>query len=797
MAITDLMLVKATFKLNRGPSVPQLLFFAHTEEVINSVTGGTAHDGLVRDRNDKVRAAVVDMLEKILVNGVEIDCENVKAMIVGIAGETSVEAEEELIATLTPDWEKRTLAQLMVMAGDEKLSARAFDALHRVAVRKREGLLDLTKGFESGACTALRNFLTIPPRPSDLPEGGRFDGIRPMQREEVCKSEESRWYASIFAESLIRFALNGMIEWTASTGIREQTINMCIAVMMMIDIQQTIPFVEELIIHLYKAIRDDDVDAEKRVTHACRILFGVVVNRLGGECFDKIVNTMAQHVGCVLDAKREVAQDGNFWDEEKLGRVTSRVVGTARTMSHYRVTTREGAQDLLLLLGDGIEVHAGHSIRTDVLSTILDIIHTCLTISVDTISGIPRVLKGMLYLEAESRKEKGTTGLTDALVTRVFSLLLQCLASLESSEVEECISLLALREGTSPAAVYDMYFDVQLSGILSESMHDNWADSDPTRKMLHELLIRSSEESLAKCLNDGKEEEGLGGQLMKMLCYQSNPEQCTPSCRVDVIEIIYDIAKRAAENRGPLLDALKAHGIATITEPHNVAIGCVSVTLDLPIASPPVVTLLRGVILPNLIWRPGQANTRIRKATLVALHALFPAVDSCWMRLIAEELLPLVKSCLDDSFTPDNRHLATTVVIDIFEKMLVDGDQHCDEFDAEVLRECYPDMLKRLDDSVDEIRILSCRALEVLMGILASRPGTMKALSNSVFGYIVRALFVHLDDSNMQLSKAVYATLRKASMAGGSAFEAEVDTAAANSLQPDLCLSLLKKEVST
>lgn len=37
-------------------------------------------------------------------------------------------------------------------------------------------------------------------------------------------------------------------------------------------------------------------------------------------------------------------EDGNFWDEEKLGRVTSRVVGTARTMSHYRVTTREGAQ---------------------------------------------------------------------------------------------------------------------------------------------------------------------------------------------------------------------------------------------------------------------------------------------------------------------------------------------------------------------------------------------------------------------------------------------------------------------
>lgn len=39
-----------------------------------------------------------------------------------------------------------------------------------------------------------------------------------------------------------------------------------------------------------------------------------------------------------------------------------------------------------------------------------------------------------------------------------------------------------------------------------------------------------------------------------------------------------------------------------------------------------------------------------------------------------------------------------------------------------------------LEDSFVFCRILSCRALEVLMGILASRPGTMKALSNSVFG---------------------------------------------------------------
>ncbi|KAF4709926.1 HEAT repeat-containing protein 2, partial [Perkinsus olseni] len=378
-------------------------------------------------------------------------------------------------------------------------------------------------------------------------------------------------------------------------------------------------------------------------------------------------------------------------------------------------------QDLLLLLGDAIEVHAGRSITTDVLSTALDVIQAALAISSDTITIVPRVLKAMLHLKE---------GLSDALVTRLFGLLLQCVASTsESAEVGECIALLAAREGTSPAAVYDMYFDVQLSGILAESLDDNWSDSDPSRKMLHELLRRTSTMSLARCFNDG-----LGGQLIEMLCFQSDPDRCTPSCRVDVIESVYDVARRASEEGGgPLLEALKKSSqTPSDTEPHHLTIGCVSTTIDLPRASPPAVSLVTGVLLSNLIWRPGQANTRIRKASLLALHTILPAIEPNWMRSILDELIPLLKSSLDDAFTPDNRHLATTVIIDIFGKMA--DDQQLDEFDAEVLRECYPDLLKRLDDSVDEIRILACRALEVLMEVLSSRPGTMKALSNSVFG---------------------------------------------------------------
>ncbi|KAF4664667.1 HEAT repeat-containing protein 2 [Perkinsus chesapeaki] len=91
--------------------------------------------------------------------------------------------------------------------------------------------------------------------------------------------------------------------------------------------------------------------------------------------------------------------------------------------------------------------------------------------------------------------------------------------------------------------------------------------------------------------------------------------------------------------------------------------------------------------------------------------------------------------------------------------------------------------------------MLTCRAVESIMDLLACRPLMLKALSNSVFGYIVRSLFIHLDDSNMDLSKAVYSSLKKAAIAGGGAFDVEVDAAAEKSLQPDLVRSLLRSPV--
>ena len=73
--------------------------------------------------------------------------------------------------------------------------------------------------------------------------------------------------------------------------------------------------------------------------------------------------------------------------------------------------------------------------------------------------------------------------------------------------------------------------------------------------------------------------------------------------------------------------------------------------------------------------------------------------------------------------------------------------------DYETQRKLYPELLKRLDDSNDAIRVEAARAFEqFLRGMAAGfEPGQME--------YMVRALCVHLDDGNAAVQDAVQAVM--------------------------------------
>ena len=63
--------------------------------------------------------------------------------------------------------------------------------------------------------------------------------------------------------------------------------------------------------------------------------------------------------------------------------------------------------------------------------------------------------------------------------------------------------------------------------------------------------------------------------------------------------------------------------------------------------------------------------------------------------------MPVIKSSLDDNWSPDNRLAGIYVVTEILKNLhgCVTGDE---------LREIYPELLKRLDDSNDTIRQEVC-----------------------------------------------------------------------------------------
>merc|ERR1719478_230059 len=106
------------------------------------------------------------------------------------------------------------------------------------------------------------------------------------------------------------------------------------------------------------------------------------------------------------------------------------------------------------------------------------------------------------------------------------------------------------------------------------------------------------------------------------------------------------------------------------------------------------------------------------------------------------------------------------------------------EISAEQLRELYPEMLKRLDDSNDKIRAVVCEALSVFFKCLPPK------WSRNLFEYILRTLFVHLDDPNPEIQRGIYGALEAAVHQDYNSFALEAQVAVAKSSHPRLCEEL-------
>ena len=70
--------------------------------------------------------------------------------------------------------------------------------------------------------------------------------------------------------------------------------------------------------------------------------------------------------------------------------------------------------------------------------------------------------------------------------------------------------------------------------------------------------------------------------------------------------------------------------------------------------------------------------------------------DHTLEQVLTLEVMPILKTCMDDTWSPDNRLVATLVTTLILNRV-TPGDEQ--------LRDLYPELLKRLDDSQDEVQL--------------------------------------------------------------------------------------------
>jgi len=322
---------------------------------------------------------------------------------------------------------------------------------------------------------------------------------------------------------------------------------------------------------------------------------------------------------------------------------------------------------------------------------------------------------------------------------RIFDLLLRMRSGeeCESAAVDASMDELASLCGRTRRQLYEEHLSTRLGELLVGAEGELWDERSSNRQVL-ETLLRNAGSAAAEHI----------GSLVPVLARQSSPEDASVPARIDLLGLVHFLLN---EEDQALTAAVKEHAPA----------------------------LLDAILIPNCTWRAGQSNNKIRKGGMVCVHSLLQRrlLQPAALNAAFSDLLPILKSCLDDSWSPDNRMIACLVLSCTLSEMQA-------EISGEQLREVYPELLKRLDDSNDKIRVAVCEALSVFFKCLPPK------WSRSLYEYILRTLFVHLDDPNPEIQQGIYAVLEAAVHQDYSAFISEARSAGARSSHPRLCEEL-------
>ena len=155
--------------------------------------------------------------------------------------------------------------------------------------------------------------------------------------------------------------------------------------------------------------------------------------------------------------------------------------------------------------------------------------------------------------------------------------------------------------------------------------------------------------------------------------------------------------------------------------------------------------ILPEILFPACVWRVGRPNYKVRKGAMLDIIHMFDyeLIDSDIVLKFFSDFNSTLKSTLEDDWDAELRYIA----LQLLKNLLLTIK---DTMKYDHMSDMYIMILKRLDDSQDACRILTCDILIIFLDI-----GKRLQLSESIYEYMINNSFIHLDDPNEKVREAV------------------------------------------
>eukprot|EP00040_Diaphanoeca_grandis_P015851 m.81391 g.81391 ORF g.81391 m.81391 type:complete len:844 (-) comp25414_c0_seq1:127-2658(-) len=201
--------------------------------------------------------------------------------------------------------------------------------------------------------------------------------------------------------------------------------------------------------------------------------------------------------------------------------------------------------------------------------------------------------------------------------------------------------------------------------------------------------------------------------------------------------------------------------------------------------------VVEQIVVPNCVWTAGRIQAAIRTSSCLCMWALLKsglasAEDTA---AVIPSLLPQMVACLDDDYS-ETRH----TVCKVLEQLLI---VNRDNFTSgtpgyDQLHTLYPELLKRLDDNSDDIRLASLKTWLAFAECMAHKPYN-ESLYQAHAQAMFKGLLIHLDDSSETVQIATGDVLAKMGQAYPSLMRTLVIEARTKHRATTRCDLLLEK----